>query len=413
MSKKMSKRKTLSKEQKKEAYLKAKRKFLIRRRIFIILVMLIAFAAIGYFLFFDKPDPETVVSQLHLLPGFKIAVFASGFHHPGIGLFSSDSGPRMMHLYGDTLFVAVPGEGRVYLLRDTDHDGVADEKRVFMKGLSKPSSIASYDDWIYIAEDYQIIRVKIDRKSLSPVPDTKEVIIHDLPVGGHDMKTISIHNHQLYISVGSSCNDCIEKDVRRATVMQCELDRDVCDPFAVGLREAEGMEWFNGRLFVTENGRDWLGDDFPPDELDLLVKGSDYGWPYCHARNEPDPDLGSEKYCHDKALPVFDIQAHSDPEGLTFYRGNKFPASYHGDLFIAYHGSAQRKEPTGYKVVRVFVEKHKDEYRFIGSEDFVSGFRQRDGTVLGRPVDVINWVDGSLLISDDKAGAIYRVWYEE
>jgi len=190
--------------------------------------------------------------------------------------------------------------------------------------------------------------------------------------------------------------------------MQCELDRDVCDPYATGLRDAVGLGWYKGKLYATENGRDWLGEEKPIDEINRLTKGKDYGWPKCHGRHEPDPDYTKED-CKGTEMPVFDIEAHSAPLGMEFYFGKQFPAEYKGDLFVAYHGSINRQQPVGYKVVRIFVDETKHGTVLGGVEDFVSGFRTRSGEVYGRPVDIETWKDGSLLISDDKAGVVYRV----
>ncbi|MFC1723020.1 PQQ-dependent sugar dehydrogenase [Nanoarchaeota archaeon] len=407
----MAKKKKLTKKERKARIEKAKKRIRRIRYTFISVIILIAILIFAYFIFFDRTDPYHTASQLKLIKGFEINVFADRFSSFDISFPGTDTGPRMMKVHDDILFVAVPRKGKVFALRDNNKDGVADVQSVFMRGLKKPHSIDTYNDWVYIAEEHQVIRVKWDPKSLKALPKTEEVIISDLPTGGHWTRTIAIHNNQLYLSIGSSCNNCIEEDVRRGTVLQCELDRDVCDPFAAGVRNAVGLEWEHDRLFATENGRDWLGDDFPPDEINILEKGNNYGWPYCHARNEPDPELGTEEFCDPLKLPVFDINAHSAPLGLTFYRGKSFPVEYTGDLFVAYHGSWNRKTPIGYKVVRIFVEDDHRGIRLLGVEDFVSGFRARNGDTFGRPVDIVNWIDGSLLITDDKAGAIYRVSY--
>ncbi|HII72118.1 TPA: hypothetical protein HA265_05170 [Candidatus Woesearchaeota archaeon] len=405
-------KKKLSKQEKEEKLKELKRQLARRRNIAISVIILVALVVFAYFIFFQGKDPHDIPPQLTVLPGFQVNIFADRLSWFGINIFGLEPGPRMMYVYDAWLLVAVPKAGKVYALKDIDNDGVSDQRIVLISGLDNPHSVASYKDWIYIAEEDQVIRVKWDGSPAPADVKTKEVIIQDLPSGGaHTTRTITIHDDQLYVSIGSSCNDCVEDDVRRASVIQCELDRDVCDPFATGLRNAVGLVWEDDMLFATDNGRDWLGDDFPPDEINILKKNTNYGWPYCHGRNEPDPDLGTKEYCDGMALPAFDIQAHSAPLGLTFYYGNQFPSEYRGDLFVAYHGSWNRKIPTGYKVVRVFVDTLNNRTRLVGVEDFVSGWLTKNGDVIGRPVDVINWIDGSLLISDDKAGVIYRVSY--
>ena len=394
----------------KAHYKKIKRVRITSITVFIIISLMV----FGYFIFLNEPSNEEIISGLNTLNGFKVNVFTDNINLFNINFPGPNIGPRMMAVWGDMLFVAAPRKGKVYVFRDLDGDGVAEEKTVFMRGLKKPHSVAFYQDWVYIAEEHQVVRVNWDTKKRKALRKTEEVIVSGLPTGGtHWTRTISIYDEQLYVSIGSSCNNCEEKDALRGKVIQCELDRDVCDPFAYGVRNAVGLEWYNDTLFSTENGRDWLGDDFPPDEINILSKGKDYGWPYCHARNEPDPDLGTLELCDDMELPAFDIQAHSAPLGLAFYSGEMYPSEFVGDLFVAYHGSWNRKKPTGYKVVRMFVDETPRGFRIMGAEDFVSGWMTKTGDANGRPVDVINWIDGSLLVSDDKAGVVYRISYDE
>ncbi len=386
---------------------KSRRRHRQKRYATVVLMAIVAIGIFAYFLYYNNPNPAEFVNDLRVLPGFKIEVFAYG---PSIVPGGERYGLRFMQTAGDKLLVAVPKAGKVMAYKDMDNDGFAETGQVFIRGLNNPHSIAKYKDWIYIAEEDKVIRVKYDGMIANK---SSAQLIVELPKGGkHRTRTISIYREQLYISIGSSCNNCIEKDPRRGMVMQCELDRDVCDPYATGLRNAAGLEWYGGKLYATENGRDWLGEDLPIDEINRLEKGKDYGWPKCHGRQEVDPDYDAED-CEKTELPVFDIGAHSDPQGMEFYFGNMYPVEYEGDLFVAYHGSWNRQDPVGYKVVRIFVDEAEWGTRLAGVEDFVSGFRLRNGEVLGRPVDVETWKDGSLLISDDEAGVVYRVYSEK
>jgi glucose/arabinose dehydrogenase len=163
-----------------------------------------------------------------------------------------------------------------------------------------------------------------------------------------------------------------------------------------------------GKLYATNNGRDWLGDDLPPDEINLIEQGNDYGWPICYGKNIHDTDFDPNDHdtdpCANKTPSLVDLQAHSAPLGLAFYNGSTFPEEYQGDLFVCYHGSWNRDDPTGYKIVSIDMES-------LNVTDFATGWLKGNGTVIGRPVDVIVAEDGSLLVSDDNAGKIYRISY--
>jgi len=240
---------------------------------------------------------------------------------------------------------------------------------------------------------------------------TLEVLINDLPTGGHFTRTIKVRNNSLFISIGSSCNVCYEKDERRAAIIRCDLNGTGCRVFARGLRNAVGFIFHpvTGKMYSTDNGRDWLGENLPPDEINLVEDGKNYGWPVCYGKNIHDTDFDKNVYIRNPCMEPFempslvDLQAHSAPLGLAFYYGNSFPQEYRGDLFVAYHGSWNRLEPTGYKIVSIDMDT-------FTVKDFATGWL--DGTnVRGRPVDIIVADDGSLLVSDDNAGKIYRIYY--
>jgi len=338
--------------------------------------------------------------EIRLPPGFGISVFADGLR-----------GPRMMSLGPDGhIYVAERGAGRIVRLPDRDGDGVADAVEVAAEGLNGPSSIDFYQDGsLYVGETQRILRLR-DRDRDGQFEE-RDVVIGGLPSGGHNTRTVlfSPDWRFLYVSVGSSCNVCVEEDERRATVMRYRPDGTEAVVFAEGLRNAVGITFRPGtsQLWASNNGRDWMGDNQPPETIYLVEEGDDAGWPRCHAGRIVDPDYGNQGACEGVTDPAVEMQAHSAPLGLTFYAGKQFPPDYQGDLFVAFHGSWNRTTPTGYKVVRVPVQ---------GTEtgtvvDFAVGWLRQNGSSWGRPVDVMTAPDGSLLISDDAQGFIYRVFY--
>ena len=351
----------------------------------------------------DAQPPTRVVpprDEVNLPPGFGVSVFAEGLR-----------GPRMMTLGPDgQVYVAERGAGRVLRLPDRDSDGVAEDAEVAAEGLEAPSSIDFYKDGsLYVGETTRILRLSDpDDDGLF---DEKEVIISGLPSGGHSTRTVLFGPdwESLYVSVGSSCNVCIEEDERRATIMRYSPDGSDAMIYAEGLRNAVGITFRPGtsQLWATNNGRDWLGDDQPPETIYVVEEGDDAGWPRCHSARIVDPEFGEPGACQGVADPVVEIQAHSAPLGLTFYAGEQFPRAYHGDLFVALHGSWNRTTPTGYKIVRVPMQDGQSD----AVQDFATGWLRGEGSKWGRPVDVLTGPDGSLLVSDDSRGFIYRVFY--
>jgi glucose/arabinose dehydrogenase len=308
------------------------------------------------------------------------------------------------------VYVAERGMGRIVRLPDEDGDGVADETQVVADGLRSPSSIAFHPDGsLYVGETTRVVRVT-DPDS-DGVFDASGVVVSGLPSGGHSTRTVlfSPDGSTMYVSVGSSCNVCEETDPRRATIMRYEPDGSGEAVFARGLRNAVGITFRPGadELWATNNGRDWLGDDQPPETVYLVREGDDAGWPRCHSGRIEDPDLGGTGSCEGVIAPEVEMQAHSAPLGLTFYTGDQFPEEYRGDLFVAFHGSWNRSTPTGYKVVRIPM----DEDGAGEAQDFATGWLRDSGSQWGRPVDVLTGPDGSLFVSDDAGGTIYRIFY--
>lgn len=358
----------------------------------------------------DAAGASFEVSFVKLPPGFSITIFAKDIGGSLLGYPGPNAGPRFFEWVHDTLFVSVPNKGVVLALPDMDHDGKADEKRIVIDGLNRPHGLTQYNNWFYIAEENQVVRVKL-KTDLVARKDTLEVVVPDLPTGGHWTRTIRIKDDQMYVSIGSSCNNCLEPDERRGAVLICELPPNQgCEIFAHGSRNAVGIAFHpkTGELFATENARDLLGNDLPPDEINILQQGKKYGWPHCYGKQVPDPDYGDAAYCKTTEPSALDIQAHSAPLGLAFNPGGNFPAEYTGDLFVAYHGSWNREEKTGYKVVRV---RMKDPVP-ASVEDFATGWLAAGDTVLGRPVDITFDKQGRMYVSDDKEGVIYRIQYQ-
>jgi glucose/arabinose dehydrogenase len=305
----------------------------------------------------------------------------------------------------------------VVALLDRDKDGIADAVVTVIEGLNRPHGLAfrcAPECRLYIAEEDRVNVYTYDRKNLKAVNEKKIV---DLPAGGnHVTRTLLFlpkpHDNTLLISVGSTCNVCIEKDWRRAKVLVIPAEGESLSTFASGLRNAVFMAIHPGtkKVWVTEMGRDWLGDDLPPDEINIIEQGMNYGWPFCFGKNVHDksfdPDMTHACQAPETMPSYIDIPAHSAPLGLAFFPEKGWPEEFRNDLLVAYHGSWNRSVPTGYKIVRCRLDK---EGRYLGVEDFITGWLTRDGESLGRPVDIMIHSDGTIFVSDDKAGVIYRI----
>jgi glucose/arabinose dehydrogenase len=339
-------------------------------------------------------------NPIALPPGFAIGVFVQGLDDP-----------RMLALGPDgALYVAERGAGRILRLPDQDGDGLADAQQVVAQGLNTPSSLAFYRDGsLYVAETTRVLRLS-DLGSQG-VYQKQELVIDGLPSGGHSTRTVlfSPDYSTLFVSIGSSCNVCDESDQRRAAIMAYNPDGSNPRLYAHGLRNAVGITFRPGtnELWATNNGRDLLGDDQPPETINLVQQGDDFGWPRCHAGRIVDPEFGGSQGCQGVKAPLVEMQAHSAPLGLTFYSGSQFPESYRGDSFVAFHGSWNRSVPTGYKLVRIPMQGGQPG----PLQDFAVGWLLPDGSNWGRPVDVITGRDGSLYLSDDAGGKIYRIFY--
>ena len=363
---------------------------------------MLSMSALLLFLFCSDGASEidNVIDRLSLPHGFSVNVFAEGLGKArGIGI--SPKGE---------LFVCVMSRGELVVVLDEDGDGISDKSLIFADGLRNPHSVAFYNGYVYVGESDKITRFRDDDGDF--IADGEgEVVVSGLPTGGHFTKTVAFGpDGMMYVSIGSSCNVCEESDPKRATVMRYNPDGSGGTIFSSGLRNSVALAFHpeSGELWAANNGRDRIGDDIPPEEINILAEGKHYGWPYCYGDGNMNPEYSNEKSKCDETLPpVFEMQAHSAPLGMRFYGGTEFPTKYRSDLFIAFHGSWNRSKKTGYKIVRVLIE---DGFP-VGIEDFVSGWLTPFRTVWGRPVDIEFSVEGAMFISDDLGGNIYRVSY--
>ena len=355
-------------------------------------------------LFGAEPPPKSELEARMKLPaGFSVGLFAQGI-----------SDARELHFTsaGD-LLVSSPREGAVFLVEpDANGDGRADGVRKLLTGLESPQGLEIIGDWLYVAEDSGVKRVRLDpaaRATLGPV----ESVLPGLPPGGNHWGKYIRQGPDgwIYLTIGSDCNVCIEVDRRRATIGRFKRGASDYETWSTGLRNSVGFDWrpADGAMYATENGRDLLGDDFPPCELNKLEQGKFYGWPFVNGFGVPDPDFGPKGGDRIAAAvpPAHGFGAHTAPLGMRFYRGSAFPERYRGQAFVALHGSWNRTTKSGYKVV--LLEWSANGAPIVES-DFLTGF-EVDGNVIGRPVDVQDGPDGALYVSDDFAGAVYRVVY--
>lgn len=346
-----------------------------------------------------KPTPERIATLQHPV-GFSIGVFAEGLE-----------GPRWMAVGEDgTVYVTLTDAGKVMALRDPEGKGVATEKRLLFKGLDGPHGIALREGKLYLATVRQVLVAEPDPDGGFERP---RVLVDGLPEGGgHPRRTIAFGpDGMLYLTIGSTCNVCEEKNPEHATMLRVAPDGSGREIFAKGLRNVLGFGWDprTGVLYGMDNGADLRGDDQPPEKLYRIEEGKDYGWPLCIGPEQPDPLLKPKRDCADVEKPVLAYTAHSVPLGLLFYEGRLFPPEYRGDAFVAFHGSWNRLPPSGYKIARIRFEAGQP----VAIDDFITGFLAPDGrSQFGRPVGLAVAKDGALLVADDDYGIIYRIGFE-
>ncbi len=343
-----------------------------------------------------------VLSQLKLPDGFKIEFWAEGI----------DNARSMVMSPSGTLFVGTRSEGKVYALKDTDGDNVADQQFTIASDLNMPNGVAFKDGSLFVAEVSKLWRYDNIEANLEN-PGSPTLIYEDFPTDQHHgWKYIAFGpDNKLYVPVGAPCNICESKNEIYASITRMNADGSDREVFAHGVRNTVGFTWHpeTEDIWFTDNGRDHLGDNFPPCELNTATEaGQHFGYPYCHAGEISDPDFGSKFSCSDFVKPARKLGPHVAPLGLKFYTGSMFPEQYENMIFIAEHGSWNRSSKIGYRIMMV----KEEDGTGTSYEPFIEGWLDKsEQEAWGRPVDVIILPDGSMLISDDKLGAIYRVTY--
>lgn len=352
---------------------------------------------------FDPAPSEPAlasVETIELPEGFEMSVFASNV-----------SGARSMTLGADgTVFVGSRQPGMLYALVDSDGDFAADDGFILDRGMNSPNGVAYRDGALFVAEIDRVLRYDDIESSLAD-PPAPAVVNDAFPTDGrHGWKFIRFGpDGDLYVPVGAPCNACQLSAEMFGTIMRMHPDGSGLEVFASGVRNSVGFDWHpeTDELWFTDNGRDELGDDVPPDELNHAPEaGLHFGFPYCHGGTVPDPIYGSDGSCDEFVAPAMPLGPHVAALGMRFYTGQMFPDEYRGQVLIAEHGSWNRSVPIGYRVTLVRI----NESDAVSYEVFADGWLTDDGA-WGRPVDLLVMPDGSLLVSDDKGNAIYRISY--
>jgi glucose/arabinose dehydrogenase len=359
-------------------------------------------------LFFIFSHPDLLAQNLDKLvlePGFKISIFAENLSSPR----------QLAEGKHGTLFVG-ERSGQIIALIDTDQNGQADFKKVLAENLEYSTGISIFNGDLYFSEISKIWKIEnIEswlNKNIDSLDLPKKILITDqLPNDKwHGWKWLQ-HDEQgsLYLNVGAPCNVCLSENSQYASILK--IKNNEWQHVARGVRNSVGFDFHpvTQKLFFTDNGRDWLGDDSPSCELNRLDQdGQFFGYPFKHASNVTDPEFGDFNSGFDYIDPILELGAHVAPTGVAFYNGSMFPLQMKNNLFIALHGSWNRSSKVGYKVIRVSFDKNGNVEE---SNDFISGWLQNE-SVFGRPSAPFILSDGSMLLSDDKANVIYRITYE-
>lgn len=336
---------------------------------------------------YTQKGPFTVLGD------FEIEVFAKDLIKPRTLLFDSKG----------NLLVSAMGEGSVYAIKPNG------EKKVLVENLFNPHGLEIKDGFLYIAETDKVSRYQYDERNLEL--DESELLFKLPGAGGHSTRTIKFGpDNNLYVAVGSSCNVCYEEDERRAAILKYNPQDWSYEVFAKGLRNTVFFV-FNqatGQIWGGDMGRDFLGDNTPPEEINIILEGKDYGWPICYGNKIHDSNFDKNQYlkdpCFETEKPIYELPAHFAPLGITFIDSPLFPPEWQGDILHALHGSWNRSTPGGYKVVLLDVVGNT----IVSDQDFMTGFLGDKG-VIGRPVDLVFGPDGALYLSDDKAGVVYKI----
>ena len=339
------------------------------------------------------------LERIVLPPGFRIELVAR-----------IENARQMALGERNTLFVGSLRAGKVHALELDEHYR-ARRVHLIASDLRMPAGVAWRDGSLYVSAVERILRYDDIERRLA-APPAPVTIRADLPrEAHHGWRFIAFGpDGWLYVPVGAPCNICAPDPDRYAAILRMRPDGSELQTFARGVRNSVGFDWNpqDGTLWFTDNGRDWLGDDAPPDELDHAPRaGLHFGYPYCHGGTLTDPDFGRQRACAEFVAPAQNLAAHVAALGMRFYTGTQFPAAYRGQIFIAEHGSWNRSRKSGYRISLVRLAGG----RAVAYESFASGWLQGE-TAWGRPADVLVLPDGSLLVADDHAGAIYRIVYD-
>jgi len=340
---------------------------------------------------------EEILSRLKIANSFSLSIYADKL-----------TGVRALAITntGD-LIVSRPKTGELTLVyNDSDNDGRSDGKKLLLQGLDHPHGVTLHNGWLYIAETSAVLRIKYDAKQRKFLGTPHYIIRNSFPGGGnHWVRTVKVGpDNKLYVSVGSSCNACLEQSEKRGTILQYDLDGKNEIIYAKGLRNTTGFDWqpSSNLMFGLDIGRDYLGDNTPVEELNQLNIGHHYGWPYKYGHNISDPKFtDSPPNAITMIPPIHQMTAHSTPLSLLFLRNHKTISNI---ALVTLHGSWNRSKKSGYKVIALSFNSDTD----IAQKDFITGF-ETDGTVIGRPVDLVEGKNGSIYLSDDYSGRVYKI----
>ncbi len=378
----------------------------MKRKVIYILIFFAVIALIYSFLpgYFTALIPSVNANQI------KNVKLPAGF---GIDIYAANvAGARSLCLTRkETLFVGSRREGKVYAVLDTNKDFKSDKVVTIISGLNSPNGVAFREGALYVAEISRVLKFENIENNLNSPPEPSIVNASFPADEHHGWKFIAFGpDGKLYVPVGAPCNVCLERDARYASIMRMNPDGSNLEIFAKGIRNTVGFDWHPETrvLWFTDNGRDWMGDNIPPDELNRAPEpGMKFGFPFCHGKSIQDPEFDSED-CSAFTPPELELGPHVAALGMRFYTGEMFPEKYRGGIFIAEHGSWNRTKPIGYRIMFVKVEEGKAISKEVFAEGWLVG-----RTSWGRPVDVEIMPDGSLLVSDDKSGTIYRITYKK
>ena len=344
--------------------------------------------------------PVDFIHEIFVPEGFKIELFATDI----INARSLARGPK------GVFFVGSRGEGSVYAVVDEDGDWKADTTYILASDLNMPNGVAYKDGDLYIAEVSRVSVMRNIAENLETPPNMETINDYFPTDKHHGWKYIAFGpDDKLYVPVGAPCNICLKNNEQYASIMRMNEDGSDLEVFASGIRNSVGFDWHPAtkELWFTDNGRDWLGDNKPNDELNHAPqKGMHFGYPFCHAGEFSDPKFGGKRECLEFTSPAQKLGTHVASLGISFIEKDVFPTEYQKSIFIAEHGSWNKTIPDGYRITRVELDGNNAVKYEVFAEGWLKGAEKR-----GRPVDILEMEDGSLLVSDDHANCIYRITY--